>query len=62
VTGFFIPGINGDEPLRGGTVIAIFDMSSDQPFVVCRQQRHGSQDGVWEILDCRAYSMLEFDA
>jgi hypothetical protein len=30
------------DPLRGGTVIAIFDMGARQPFAVCRQQRHGS--------------------
>jgi hypothetical protein len=50
------------DPLRGGTVIAIFDMGSHQPFVVCRQQRPGSSVGIREILECSAYSVLEFDA
>ena len=50
------------DPLRGGTVIAIFDMGPRQPFVVFRQQQPGSRDGVREILGCNAYSVLEFDA
>ena len=50
------------DPLRGDTVIAIFDMGQRQPFVVCRQQRPGSRDGMREILECSAYSVLEFDA
>lgn len=50
------------DPLRGGTVIAIFDMGPGRPFVVCRQQRPGSRDGTRETLDCTAYSVLEFDA
>jgi hypothetical protein len=50
------------DPLRGGTVIAIFDMGPRQPFVVCRQQQPGSRDGIREILACNAYSVLEFDA
>jgi hypothetical protein len=50
------------DPLRGGTVIAIFDMGPHQPFIVCRQQQPGSRDGIREILECSAYSVLEFDA
>lgn len=50
------------DPLRGDTVIAIFDMGPHQPFVVCRQQQPGSPAGIREILDCSAYSVLEFDA
>ncbi len=50
------------DPLRGDTVIAIFDMGPHQPFVVCRQQQLGTRDGIREILDCSAYSVLEFDA
>ena len=49
------------DPLRGGTVVAIFDMGPHQPFVVCRQQQPGSQDGSREIVECTAYSVLEFD-
>jgi hypothetical protein len=50
------------DPLRGGTVMAIFDMGPHQPFIVCRQQQPGSRDGIREILECSAYSVLEFDA
>lgn len=50
------------DPLRGGTVVAIFDMGPNQPFVVCRQQQPGSRDGIRELLECNAYSVLEFDA
>jgi hypothetical protein len=50
------------DPLRGGTVIAIFDMGPQRPFVVYRQQQPGSRDGVREILGCSAYSVLEFDS
>ena len=49
------------DPVRGGTVIAIFDMGPHRPFVVCRQQGLGSREGVREILGCNAYSVLEFD-
>jgi hypothetical protein len=57
-----ITEVGQPDPLRGDTVIAIFDMGSRQPFVVCRQQQPGSRDGVREILDCSAYTVLEFDA
>ena len=50
------------DPLRGDIVIAIFDMGSHQPFIVCRQQRPGGRDGHREILQNSAYSVLEFDA
>jgi hypothetical protein len=50
------------DPLRGGTVIAIFDMGAHQPFVVWWQQELGSGDPVCEVLGCGAYSVLEFDA
>ena len=50
------------DPLRGGTVIAIFDMSAHRPFIVCWQHDLGSRRGAREILGCNAYSVLEFDA
>jgi hypothetical protein len=50
------------DPLRGGIVIAIFDMGPRQPFVVWWQQEPGSGRGVSEVLGCSAYSVLEFDA
>jgi hypothetical protein len=49
------------DPLRGDTVIAIFDMGPHQPFVVYRQQQPGGRDGIREILECSAYSVLAFD-
>ncbi len=49
------------DPLRGGIVIAIFDMGSHQPFVVWRQVESNGDDGAREILGCNAYSVLEFD-
>ena len=50
------------DPLRGGTLIAIFDMGSHRPLAVCWQQDLGSRQGARGILGCNAYSVLEFDA
>jgi hypothetical protein len=50
------------DPLRGGTVIAIFDMGPQRPFIVCREQQPGSRDDSREILGSSAYSVMEFDA
>ena len=50
------------DPLRGGTVIAIFDMGPHQPFVVWWQQDPGSGVPVCEVLGCNAYAVVEFDA
>ena len=50
------------DPLRKGTVIAIFDMGAHQPFVVWSQQELGTGDPVCEVLGCNAYSALEFEA
>lgn len=49
------------DPLRGGIVMAIFDMGPRQPFVVWRHQDAGVRDGAREILGSSAYSVLEFD-
>lgn len=57
-----ITQVGRPDPLRGGTVIAIFDMGQHQPFVVWWQQDPGSADAVREVLGCEAYSVLEFDA
>jgi hypothetical protein len=57
-----ITQVGGRDPLRGGTVIAIFDMGPHQPFVVWWQQELGSSIDVREVLGCNAYSVLEFDA
>lgn len=56
-----ITEVGTPDPLRGGTVIAIFDMGPNQPFVVWRQQDLGSGDEVREVLGSHAYSVLEFD-
>jgi hypothetical protein len=53
--------VGGRDPLRGGIVIAIFDMGPHEPFVVCRQQELGVREGVREVLGCHACSVLEFD-
>jgi hypothetical protein len=49
------------DPLRGGTVMAIFDMGAHQPFVVWREADIGSGEGCREILSWNVYSVLEFD-
>lgn len=49
------------DPLRGGTVLAIFDMGSHQPYVVWWQP-DGTGKGVREVLGSSAYSVLEFDS
>ena len=56
-----ITEVGRPDPLRGGTVIAIFDMGPHQPFVVCWQQEPGSGDAAREVLGCEAYSVREFD-
>lgn len=48
------------DPLRGGTVMAIFDMGSRQPFVVWWQP-DGPREDVREVLGANAYSVQEFD-
>jgi hypothetical protein len=50
------------DPLRGGTVIAIFDMGRHQPFVVWWQQQIGCGGGVPEVVGNSAYAVEEFDA
>ena len=49
------------DPLRGGTVMAIFDMGPHRPFVVWRQPPDGMREGVREVLACNAYAVSEFD-
>jgi hypothetical protein len=50
------------DPLRGGTVLAIFDMGHQRPFVVWRRPQEGARTGVREILGQHAYSVVEFDS
>ncbi len=47
------------DPLRGGTVIAIFDMGPHRPFVVWWLQ---DEQARLEILGPSAYAVSEFDA
>jgi hypothetical protein len=49
------------DPLRGGTVVAIFDMGPQQPFIVWRQPESGTPDAVREVLGSSSYSVSEFD-
>jgi hypothetical protein len=53
--------VGSRDPLRGGTVVAIFDMGPREPFVVWWQEQPGSGAGVQEVLGSTAYSVLEFD-
>ena len=57
-----ITEVGRSDPLRGGTVIAIFDTGPRQPFVVWWQPDDGTRDGVREILGCSAYAVSEFDS
>jgi hypothetical protein len=57
-----ITEVGSSDPLRGGTVMAIFDMGPRQPFVVWWQPETGTPDGVREILGSHAYAVLEFDS
>lgn len=56
-----ITEVGSSDPVRGGTVMAIFDMGHHQPYVVWWQPETGRPDGVREILGCNAYAELEFD-
>ena len=50
------------DPLRGGTVMAIFDLGAHRPFVVWWRPDGGTPTGVREILAHNAYSVVEFDS
>lgn len=50
------------DPLRGGTVLAIFDMGQHQPFVVWWRPQGGAPTGVREILTHHAYSVVDFES
>jgi hypothetical protein len=49
------------DPLRDGTVVAIFDMGNHRPFVIWWQPDVHADHGVREVLGCSAYSVSEFD-
>jgi hypothetical protein len=50
------------DPLLAGTVMAIFDLGSCQPFVVWWRPDDGRPEGRSEVLGISAYSVLEFDS
>ncbi len=50
------------DPLRGGTVLAIFDMGPRQPFVIWRRPELDPAGGCCEVLGWSAYAVHEFDA
>jgi hypothetical protein len=50
------------DPIHGGTVLAIFDMGAHQPFVVYREVEAATPGGVYEVLGCTSYSVLEFES
>ena len=54
--------VGARDPLRDGTVLAIFDMGPHQPFIVWWKPDGEIRDGVWELLGASAYSVLEFDS
>jgi hypothetical protein len=56
-----ITAVGRPDPLRGGTVMAIFDMGARQPFVVWREADISAGGGSREVLGWSAYSVLEFD-
>lgn len=49
------------DPVRDGTVMAIFDMGPHQPFVVWWQPEEASRESVREALRTTAYSTEEFE-
>jgi hypothetical protein len=57
-----ISEVGRPDPLRGGTVAAIFDMGPHRPFIVWWQPNTGGHVSVREILGCNAYAVLEFDS
>jgi hypothetical protein len=56
-----IAEVGRSDPVRGGTVMAIFDMGPHRPFVVWRQPDDRMRDGVREVLACNAYAVSEFE-
>jgi hypothetical protein len=49
------------DPLRGGIVLAIFDMGQKRPYVVWWQPQGEAPAGVGEIIGQHAYSVVDFD-
>jgi hypothetical protein len=56
-----ITTVGQPDPICGDIVVAIFDMGSHQPFVVCHRRGDEMRDVSWEVLDANAYAVSEFD-
>jgi hypothetical protein len=56
-----VTSVGTPDPLRGGVVLAIFDMGERRPFVVWWRPNGGTSTDVREILGHHAYSVVEFD-
>src|SRR5579875_2689049 len=55
-----VTAVGSPDPIRGGTVTAIFDMGPHQPFIVYSQHATDPDQQACEILGCNAYSVSEF--
>jgi hypothetical protein len=53
--------VGAPDPVCGDIVIAIFDMGSNQPYVVYRDHPDEAQGDSYEVLGCSAYSVSEFE-
>lgn len=56
-----ITEVGAPDPVRGGTVLAIFDMGQRKPYVVWWQPSGDRYGAVSEVLGPHAYSVVEFD-
>ena len=50
------------DPLRGGVVLAIFDMGHCRPYVVWWQPHGATLAGLPEVLEPHVYAVVEFDS
>ena len=53
--------VGAPDPVCGDIVIAIFDMGSNQPYVVYRDHPGEVPGACYEVLGCSAYSVSEFE-
>jgi hypothetical protein len=53
--------VGRQDPLLGGTVIAIFDMGPHQPFVLWWERDNAERQATSEVLGSSVYSVMEFD-
>jgi hypothetical protein len=57
-----ITEVGTPDPLRGGTVMAIFHMGHHRPYIVWWRPDGGLPSGVREVIGAAVYSAIEFDA